>query len=231
MSSFTLDQIVPWGRSFEEYCAMFRLTQADLGGRILGCGDGPASFNVEASRLGASIVSCDPIYQWGVDELRARIEQTGDQVLEQTRRNRQSFVWTSITSVDELGRVRMAAMEKFLADYPDGLKQGRYVAAELPVLPFVEAQFDLALCSHLLFLYSSQLGGSFHRAAIAELARVAKEVRVFPLLTLGGEPSPFLRDCIDLLHQGGHVVTLETVPYEFQRGGNTMMRFRSVADG
>ena len=42
---FTLDQIVPWGRSFDEYVKMFALTEADLEKRILGCGDGPASFN------------------------------------------------------------------------------------------------------------------------------------------------------------------------------------------
>jgi hypothetical protein len=49
---FTLDLIVPWGRSFDEYRQMFALTEADLGGRLVGCGDGPASFNAEATRRG-----------------------------------------------------------------------------------------------------------------------------------------------------------------------------------
>jgi hypothetical protein len=40
---FTLDQVVPWGRSFDEYQRMFALTGADLG-LILGCGDGPAAL-------------------------------------------------------------------------------------------------------------------------------------------------------------------------------------------
>jgi hypothetical protein len=43
-----LTEIVPWGRSFDEYRAMFALSEGDLGGRILGCGDGPASFNAKA---------------------------------------------------------------------------------------------------------------------------------------------------------------------------------------
>ena len=43
--AFKLDQIVPWGRSFDEYVRMFGLTDLDLGKTILGCGDGPASFN------------------------------------------------------------------------------------------------------------------------------------------------------------------------------------------
>jgi hypothetical protein len=49
---FTLDQIVPWGRSFEEYRRMFAPSDADLRLRVLGCADGPASFNAEARRIG-----------------------------------------------------------------------------------------------------------------------------------------------------------------------------------
>jgi len=52
---FTLDQVVPWGRSFDEYRRMFALTDAELGLRIIGCGDGPASFNAEATRRGTAV--------------------------------------------------------------------------------------------------------------------------------------------------------------------------------
>ena len=45
---------------------------------------------------------------------------------------------------------------------------------------FADREFDLALCSHLLFLYSEQLTADFHLASIRELCRVAGEVRVFP---------------------------------------------------
>ena len=58
---FTLDKVVPWGRSFDEYQQLFALTPADLERRILGCGDGPAAFNAEATRRGARVVSCDPL--------------------------------------------------------------------------------------------------------------------------------------------------------------------------
>jgi hypothetical protein len=37
-----LSEVIPWGRSFEEYRRVFALTDEDLAGRILGCGDGPA---------------------------------------------------------------------------------------------------------------------------------------------------------------------------------------------
>ncbi len=223
---FTLDQVVPWGRSFEEYRAMFSLTDADLDGRILGCGDGPASFNATASRLGKRIVSCDPIYQFSAADIRRRIDETCEQVLTQTRQNQHEFVWTSIPSVEELGRVRMQAMDAFLEDYPGGVTEGRYVAAELPTLPFTDGEFDLALCSHFLFLYSAQLGEAFHRDAVRELARVAREVRVFPLLALGGAPSPFVEGCMQVLREAGVDAVVERVDYEFQRGGNHMLRCR-----
>src|SRR5215471_7275287 len=55
----TLDRVVPWGRSFDEYCRMFALEEPDLARRILGCGDGPASFNAVATRRGLTVTSCD----------------------------------------------------------------------------------------------------------------------------------------------------------------------------
>jgi hypothetical protein len=221
---FTLTSVVPWGRSFEEYQGMFSLSEGDLRGRILGCGDGPASFNAEATRRGVHAVSCDPIYRFTTAEIRDRIDATYDAVLEQTRINAHEFVWSAIGSVEQLGEVRMAAMNAFLADYEAGKQAGRYVDAELPALPFADHSFDLALCSHFLFLYSTQLGETFHHASLLELRRVAREVRVFPLLALGGERSPFVDSSIDRLRAAGAVVTLKAVAYEFQRGGNQMMR-------
>ena len=225
---FTLEEVVPWGRSFDEYRRMFALSDADLTGRILGCGDGPASFNAEATRRGASVVSMDPLYRYDADQVRRRIDVTYETVLDQTRRNAHEFVWDAIGSVEELGRVRMAAMQTFLDDYPQGLAQGRYVDVALPVLPFADRSFDLALCSHLLFLYSSQLDQAFHAAAAVELSRVAAEVRIFPLLALGGTPSLHLEPVAATLRARGYAVSVEEVPYEFQRGGNQMLRVRAT---
>ena len=148
---FTLDQIVPWGRSFDEYRLMFVLRDLDLRARILDCGGGPAGFTAEAARRGTQVVACDPLYRFGGDEIRSRIDQIRDTVLEQARQNQQEFVWTSIRSVEELAAVRTVAMETFLADYDGGKPTGRYVDAELPALPFDDHSFDLALCSHSSF--------------------------------------------------------------------------------
>src|SRR5262249_11358302 len=158
---------------------------------------------------------------------RDRIAETCDQVLEQTRRNLQEFVWETIRSADELSRLRMGAMQAFLDDYESGKQQGRYIDAELPTLPFPDRSFDLALCSHFLFLYTGHLPEAFHRTAILELCRVAHEVRVFPLLALGGRVSPYVESITSYLSECGHDVSIEVVPYEFQRGGNELMRVRA----
>ena len=224
---FTLSSVVPWGRSFDEYRRMFALTEADLAGRILGCGDGPASFNADLTRRGGRIVSCDPLYQFDAAQIRQRIDDTSAEVLAQARQNAHEFVWDdAIPDVDALGRMRMAAMTLFLDDYEQGRREGRYLDAELPALPFPACAFDLALCSHFLFLYSTHHDVAFHVYAMEELCRVAKEVRVFPLLALGGQPSPHVAPVTTDLEDRGFTVTIERVPYEFQRGGNEMMRVR-----
>jgi hypothetical protein len=224
---FTLDEIVPWGRSFDEYRRMFAMTDEHLALTILGCGDGPASFNAAATRRGAAVTSCDPLYRWSAAQIQERIVSTCDRILEQTSRNREEFVWDSIQSVEELGRVRMAAMQAFLIDYERGRDRGRYVDAALPDLPFADRSFELALCSHLLFLYSSQLDECFHHAAARELCRVAREVRIFPLIALGGARSPHVASTMEALRADGCEVSIERVPYEFQRGASEMLRVRS----
>jgi len=224
--AFRLEEVVPWGRSFEEYTGMFALTRKDLEERILGCADGPASFNAELTWRGGRVVSADPLYRFPREEIRKRIDQVFETVLEETRKNAYEFVWNTIPSVDILGETRLSAMNRFLEDYDGGLGEGRYVESSLPDLPFGDQEFGLALCSHYLFLYSPHLSGEFHLRSIRELCRVAREVRIFPLLELGTVPSRYLEAVVDTLSEEGYRVLEETVPYEFQRGGNKMMRIR-----
>ena len=44
--------------------------------------------------------------------------------------------------------------------------------------------------SHLLFSYADRLDRAFHVASLRELARVGREVRVFPLVPMGMTESP-----------------------------------------
>ena len=223
---FTLDAVVPWGRSFDEYRAMFALSDADFRGPILGCGDGPASFNAVATARGATVCSCDPLYQCSVSEIQERIAATYDPVLKQFRQNLDQFIWERFGSVEDFGRYRLATMEAFLKDYPVGKREGRYSAASLPMLPFAAGIFELALCSHLLFLYEEQLDLEFHVSAVLEMCRVARECRVFPLLALRGTRSTFVEPVIKAAREAGFVARIEQVSYEFARGGNQQLRVR-----
>lgn len=221
---FSIDSVVPWGRSLAEYCAMFALKKADLENTIIGCGDGPASFNFEMYSSGKRVVSVDPIYQFSRQQITKRIKETYPVIMEQMHANKETFTWKHFESPEHLGRIRMAAMEQFLSDFELGREQGRYLSDELPVLPFEDQHFDLALSSHLLFLYSNHLSYDFHLYAIKEMLRVAREVRIFPLLTLDGTPYPQLQSVCDRLEENHHHFKIQTVEYEFQRGGNQLLR-------
>jgi hypothetical protein len=220
---FTLDKVVPWGRCYQEYVKMFSLSDTDLKRHILGCGDGPASFNASLTEQGGNIISLDPIYHFNTLQIKQRITETYTVVLEQLRNNKSDFIWDEIQSVEELGAIRLSAMELFLLDYEMGKSAGRYIAGELPSLPFKNQVFDLALSSHFLFLYSEHLSAEFHLLAVREMLRVAREVRIFPIVTLNGKPSSHMHFVIDALKNQRVNVEIREVNYEFQRGANQML--------
>src|SRR6516162_2564709 len=115
-----LSEIIPWGRSFDEYRRMFDLSESDLAGRILGCGDGPASFNSEATSKGLSVISCDPIYAFSSEEIRQRVEDCYEDVISQVRLKTEGFLWDYFLNPDHLGRARLTAMRAFLSDFEKG---------------------------------------------------------------------------------------------------------------
>lgn len=220
----TYDNVKPWGRLFSEYVGMFALTPQDLQGRILGCGDGPASFNAEATAMGHDVISVDPIYSLSAAQIEQRIHETWQAIVEQMRQHMDDFVWTKFSSLEEVRDVRMKAMRRFLDDFEQGKREGRYRDASLPDLPFEDKQFDLALCSNFLFLYSDHLSTAFHSAAVQEMGRVAHEVRVFPLQGLDNRESAHLLPVIEAMQAAGWRAERVRVDYEFHRGSDHMLR-------
>jgi SAM-dependent methyltransferase len=202
---------------------MFALTPRDLWGKILDCASGPASLNAELTAEGHKVTSCDPLYSFTADEIRARIDATFDALVDNARVAYDEFLWRDIESPEHLGKVRMAAMQRFLADFPEGLKEGRYRPDALPHLGFDDDKFDLALCSAFLFTYTELLSLDFHVTAIEEMCRVASEARIFPLLKGYGGPSPYVEPVMNRLLDRGYTAAIREVPYEFQRGGNKML--------
>jgi hypothetical protein len=214
------ENIVPWGRSYTEYVTMFNLTPYFLSKKVLGCGDGPASFNAVGNDFGGKITSIDPLYSLIKKDIEKQIDKSFNEVINQTRVNEDKFNWEMFGNLEGLGRIRMKSMLQFLDDYEQGVEEGRYIAAELPNLPFEDKSFDLALSSHFLFLYSEHLDLQFHRKAIEEMLRVATEVRIFPIVDLNANRSIHIDAIMKIFPNS----VLVKVNYEFQKGGNQMLK-------
>jgi hypothetical protein len=214
---------------------MFGLSDDDRAGRTLGCGDGPTSFNAEATAAGHALVSCDPIDSFAAQETRRRVEETYETVLSQLRLHPAGFVWDVFRNPDDPGRHRLADMHRFLADLDEGKEAGRYIAASLPTPPFTDGGFRRALVSHLLFLYSDRLDEAFQVESALEWLRVAREVRIFSLVTLERRRSPYVEPSPSDLEAAGHAIEVLGVPYESQRAeaqaGRLMMRAYRRGDG
>ena len=220
--SFRLNDVVPWGRNFSEYVNMFNLTESDLSKKIAGFGDGPASFNYEATAKGYDVVSFDPVYQFSKEEISKRIEEVRIIVMQQMKENMDNYVWENIRNLNELENLRMSAMRLFLSDYDCGKAENRYIFHALPEkLPYNDDTFDIGLSSHFLMMYTS-LGYDFHIKAISEMLRVCREVRIFPIVDLDANKTSLINDVLSYFNN--HYTTeIVTTNYEFQKGENKLL--------
>ena len=175
-----------------------------------------------------SVVSIDPLYQFSKKEIMQRIDEVAEEVMTQVRANEDSFVWKNISDPDTLLDLRIEAMMEFLMDYEEGKEEGRYLDEALPSLSFSDKHFDLALSSHFLFLYSEHLDETFHLNAILEMLRVAKEVRIFPLMALDNTRSPYVETIMQTLNERGYTTQIIQTEYEFQKGANEMLKITKV---
>jgi len=218
-----LKNVVPLGRSFDEYRLMFNLSKQDLDKEIISVADGPASFNAEMNAMRKEVVSIDPIYMFSAKDIQHKFEKVVGNIIEQVRNTPGDWTWTYHMSPDNLKQHRTEALIKFTSDFEQGKKEGRYQTGELPSLEFQDQTFELALCSHFLFLYSEHYDYNFHKASVYEMLRVAEEARIFPLLDLMLNRSPYIERLTEELESDGFIVKIKKVPYEIQRGGNEMM--------
>ncbi len=220
-----LDKVVPFGRSCREYELMFHLSPQDMERGILDIAGGPASFNAEMSHFGHTVTSIDPIYEFTGQEIQKRFDACVDNIIEQVKASPGDWIWSYHKSADDLRSNREKALALFLSDYEKGKAEHRYLAGELPNLP-TDKKYDLVLCSHFLFLYSKQLSYDFHQQAILRLLEHSNELRIFPLLTLELQRSPYLDLILKELRQRGYTLEIIKVDYEIQRGGNEMLKIQ-----
>ena len=215
--------VPPWGRSAAEYEAFFALSDVPPSARILDCGSGPSSFAAEWSRKGRFVVAADPMYRYSARGFLADFDSTAARMLAGMRKARDRFRWDHYGSPEDVVRRRREVLTAFIADLQAETRSGRYVSARLPDLPFRSGSFDLVLCSHLLFLYSTEFDAETHLSFLRELLRLGREVRVYPLLDMDGRPSPHLEGTLQALRASARV---ELVPlsFEFRSGDSKMLR-------
>jgi Methyltransferase domain len=209
---------------------MFDLDAAALRGAVLDCSAGSSSFVAELVDRGGQGVAVDPAYAMPRVDLAAAASQSlseGSRIID---RHDDRFVWDWYGTPRRRYRLRRSATEQFLRDLDHG--PGRYVAGALPTLPFADRSYDLVLCSHLLFTWSTHFDDAWHLAAIAELLRVTRgEARIYPLVVqASGDAVPFFARLVAALDEAGHGVEIRRVPYVFQRGADAMLTVRPAAE-
>ena len=209
-------------RSLSEYVDMFGLDRAHLEGRILDCPGGAASAVAEISAAGGRAVAVDPQYARGADDLRSRILADVDRAVAHLQKREGDYDWDVRGSLVGHEAARRTAAERMLEDLVAA--PARYVAGALPSLPLADDSADLALCSHLLFTYSDRMDLSDHVDAIVEMARVAPEVRIYPLVDHAGNPLPELvRSVIAKLKKVRLTSRIEPVVRPFQLAATTRL--------
>lgn len=223
-----LERIVFIGRTFDEYLRMFDLRPEELvERRILDCPSGACSFTAEANRLGAKAVAADIAYYYPADTLLDKGLKDTRHAMQELEKVRNNFVWNHFDSIGDVEQTRIEALTVSTKDREQN--GSRYIPVELPRLPFADACFDLTLSAHFLFMYSDRLDYDFHLQTLMELMRVTSdEIRIFPLVDLSCKRYEQLdRLILEIGSRGWNTEELQ-VPYEFQKGANSMLRITRI---
>lgn len=217
----TSQHLLGWGLGLDDYREMFDLKDEDLSAKILECFPGATSFNAQAKKLKADIISCDRIYKYKPDQLEKFIQQHMQQM--KTLLEQQNLSLDKFDSLDALLEYRQQHIKEFLTDFKKPGAENRYIAKSLDDSFFDDMDFDLALCSHDLFAGHSD-NIDFHLDVISRLSELADEIRIFPLLNQNSEISELVGPITLLLQQNNFGVEIREVKYHLQPKGNAMLR-------
>jgi hypothetical protein len=225
-TSLELRSVSFFGRTLAEYAQFFALDIPALKGKsVLDVAAGPSSFTAEACKRGVDAVAVDPLYGCRPEALATHVAIDYRAMFAQMRAKPQLFrSKRTFASIDEAEESRRTAAARFLADYEAQFVHNRYIGAALPQLPFLDRAFDVVLCAHFLFLYAKQFDLAFHIEACRELVRVSRdEVRIHPVLGLGGKRYAQLKELRATLAADGIVSEIVRVEYEFFAGADEML--------
>ena len=218
---------VAWVYNLEEYQQIFNLTEKDLASSILEFPSGMSSFNAQLHAMGRRVISGDLFYEDDFASVERHTAKEFARYAQFLKDNPDRLTENSSAAVDAVIAGWQVTYQQFLEDYAKGWQQQRYQFLSLPTLPFEDHQFDLALCSDLVFQQSMQSVDQVEKM-VSELTRVAKELRIFPLLNEQGDVSDHLGPIMLQLQQLNYGVEVKEVPYHVLSGSNAMLRIWAV---
>ena len=220
-----LENVVITGRTFEEYSSFFDLKIEDLKGKkILDCPSGASSFVSTLKQNDIDVIGVDLLYEFDIESIETQGYKTIEKIYQDTS-------WMDVYKMDfykskeNHRNHRENALKAFVNDF----NKKDYIFAKLPNLPFENKEFDLALSSHLLFVYDNMLDYEFHKNSILEMLRVSKEVRIFPLVDFKNSKvleeknfSPFVYKILEELKD--FKCEIVKVDFEFQPKANYYLK-------
>ncbi len=211
-----------WIYDFSDYQQMYDLTQADFAKAILDFSAGISSFNSAATARGMNVVSVDPAYHLSGADMHSHAVALLHRTISQLEANPTRLQNQSVSMCQKIESLWEKTEKVFLQDYAAGKSQQRYQSIQLPSFPYKTLQFQLALCTDYVFHHA--LSREKVHTILKELARVAEEVRIFPLLDNNGKMPAELGPLMLYFQQKNYGIEVREVPYHTLKGGNAMLR-------
>ena len=206
--------MVSIGRSFDEYTKFFDLDEFELEGKkVLDIASGFSSFKAEATLKEIETTAIDKIFFFDEKKLKEIVKESLKTI---DNLNIEAHNFKYFKDLDDLKDKRRIVANLFLYDFEQN--SDNYIGMNLPNIMFKPKSFDIALISHLLFLYDDILDENFHLKLIKNALRVSKEVRVFPLVNLKNEKSLFLEKILSEFN-----CEIKAVDYEFLKNANEVL--------
>ena len=223
--TLNLENIAITGRTFEEYSSFFDFKIEDLKGKkVLDCPSGASSFVSTLKQNDIDVIGVDLLYEFDIESIETQGYKTIEKIYQDTS-------WMDVYKMDfykskeNHRNHRENALKAFVNDF----NKKDYIFTKLPNLPFENKEFDLALSSHLLFVYDNMLDYEFHKNSILEMLRVSKEVRIFPLVDFKNSKvleeknfSPFVYKILEELKD--FKCEIVKVDFEFQPKANYYLK-------
>lgn len=213
-----------WSHNLKDYEVLFALTEVDKKSKILDCAAGAGCFTAQLREQGGQVIACDPLYREPLGVIEKRVEAMRRGLLERIGLQMEKEPVDPSFLLWELEKEQKKNAAIFLKDYEHGIQREYYQPYGLLDLPFKYHEFDLALCANFLFDGGCLTSSMAHLEAVKALLRVAKEVRIFPLVDEKGEFSKDLGEVMSVLQKENCGMEICETHYTVQKKPNALLR-------